>query len=123
MLKETSKGHAIVVKYIKDPPAPGEDPLDDYYPMLPEWLLKLHLKNLIEGVIGWRWLRHENILPFVGIVLTTSARISIASEFMENGNIMDFIRKNQDYNRVDLVGQVRMVSLCCIDHLDSSLAQ
>ena len=49
--------------------------------------------------------------------------ISIVSEFMENGNIMDFIRKNQDHNRMDLVSQVEMIPLCWIDHLNSLLAQ
>ena len=52
-----------------------------------------------------------------------SGPISIASEFMENGNIMVFIRKNQDYNRMDLVSGVKVTLLCYIDHLDSLLTQ
>ena len=56
-------------------------------------------------------------------MLTPSASISIASELMGNGNIMDFVSKNQDYNRVDLVSEVEATLLCYIDHLDSSLAQ
>ena len=31
---------------------------------------------------------------------------------MENGNIMDFVGKNQDYNRVDLVSEVGVISFC-----------
>ena len=42
---------------------------------------------------------------------------------MENGNIMDFVRKNRDYNRVKLVSEVEVILLCSIDHLDSSWAQ
>ena len=42
---------------------------------------------------------------------------------MESGNIMDFVRKNQDYNRVDLVSKVEVILLHCTDPLDSLLAQ
>ena len=62
-------------------------------------------------------------MPFVGVMFTPSTPISIASELMENGNITDFVRKNQDYNRVDLVSEVELMLLWCIDHLGSSLAQ
>ena len=89
----------------------------------PKRQLTPHPQYLVKEVIGWKWLQHQNILPFVGVMFTTSTPVSIASEFMENGNIMDFVRRNQDYNRVDLVSQVEMIPLCCIDHLNSSLAQ
>ena len=59
----------------------------------------------------------------MGVMLTPSAPISIASELMENGNITDFVRKNQDYNRVDLVSEVEVMLLWYIDHLGSSLVQ
>ena len=62
-------------------------------------------------------------MPFVGVMFTLSTPISIASEFMENGNIMDFVRKNQDYNRVDLVSEAEVILLHCTDPLDSLLAQ
>ena len=92
-------------------------------PRTPTRLLTLHPQYLVEEVVGWKWLRHENILPFVGVMLAPPTPIAIASEFMEHGNIVDFIRKNQDYNRVDLVSQVRMTSLYCIDRSGSSSAQ
>ena len=31
---------------------------------------------------------------------------------MGKGNIMDFVRKNQDYNRVDLVSEAEVMLLC-----------
>ena len=61
-------------------------------------------KLLIREVVGWRWLKHENILPFVGVMFTPPL-ISIVSALMENGNIMDFIKKNQTYNRLSLVSE------------------
>lgn len=55
-------------------------------------------------MVGWRWLEHENILPFVGVMFTPPL-ISIVSALMEYGNIMDFIKKNQTYNRLSLVSE------------------
>lgn len=82
-----------------------------------------HLQLLVKEVVGWKWLRHQNVLPFVGVTFTSSTPISIVSEMMENGNITDFVRENQDYNRVKLVSEAEVIPLCCIDHLESSLAQ
>ena len=81
-------------------------------------LLTLHLQLLVREVIGWKWLRHENILPFIGVMFTPP-HISIASEHMDNGNITQFIRANRDYNRLGLVSEGRMIFLSRIDCLDS----
>ena len=59
----------------------------------------------------------------MGVMFTPSALISIASELMENGNITDFVRKNQDYNRVDLVSEVEVRLFWCVDYSGSSLVQ
>jgi len=39
---------------------------------------------------------------------------------MENGNIMDFIKVNQDYNRLHLVSEGKATFFCHIDRLGSS---
>ena len=59
-------------------------------------------KLLAREVVGWKWLRHENILPFVGIVFTPPL-VSIVSEQMKNGNIMNFVRSHPKCNRIRLV--------------------
>ena len=56
-------------------------------------------------------------MPFVGVMFEPS--ISIVSERMNNGNIMDFVKVNQDYNRLRLVSEGRVTFFCHIDHLDS----
>jgi len=81
-------------------------------------LLKIHPQLLIQEVIVWKWLRHENILPFIGVMFAPSP-ISIVSERMENGNIMEFTEVNQDYNRLRLVSEGRIISLCHTDRLGS----
>ena len=68
--------------------------------------LRLGRKLLIEEVVGWKWARHENILPFVGVVLKPPL-FSIISERMENGNIMNFIEAHPSYNRLRLVSEGR----------------
>ena len=60
-------------------------------------------QRLAKEVVGWKWLRHENILPFVGVTLTPST-FSVVSAWMENGNIMSFIKVTPDQNPFTLVG-------------------
>ena len=59
-------------------------------------------KRLIKEVVGWKWLQHENILPFIGVTLAPPL-FSIVSERMENGNIMGFVEAHPDHNRLHLV--------------------
>jgi len=66
--------------------------------------LTLDDRLLVKEVVGWKWLRHENILPFIGVSLEPP-RCSIISERMENGNIMNFIEVHPNYNRLRLVSE------------------
>ena len=66
--------------------------------------LILDLKLLVKEVVGWKWLQHENILPFIGVALTPPF-FSIISEWMENGDITRFTRTHPNYNRLCLVSK------------------
>ena len=68
------------------------------------WNLIQGHKLLVEEVVGWKWLQHENILPFVGVILTPPS-FSIISEWMENGDVIHFTRIHPDYNRLRLVSE------------------
>jgi len=69
------------------------------------------LQLLVEEVVGWKWLQHENILPFLGVSLEPPFFL-IISEQMENGNIINFIGAHPDFNRLHLVNEeVRMLIL------------
>ena len=48
-------------------------------------------KLLAREVVGWKWLQHENILPFVGV----TPEFAIVSDLMEHGNVMEFIETHQ----------------------------
>ena len=58
---------------------------------------------LAREVVVWKWLEHDNILPFVGV----THEFAIVSDFMENGNIMMFIAEHPGYDRLHLVSEVR----------------
>ena len=59
-------------------------------------------QRLVKEVVGWAWLRHENIVPFIGIA-TQPTRFSIVSEWIPNGDIMSFFARNPGQNLFPLV--------------------
>jgi len=54
-----------------------------------------------EGV-AWKHLRHPNILPLIGVTVSNQ-RFAMVSVWMENGNINEFVGKDQHVNRIELV--------------------
>ncbi|KAF9649103.1 hypothetical protein BDM02DRAFT_3167185 [Thelephora ganbajun] len=55
--------------------------------------------------VAWRHLRHPNILPLLGVT-TSEHRLAMVSEWMENGNINQFIEKDRHVNRTMLLVDV-----------------
>ena len=53
----------------------------------------------------WRRLSHPNVLPVLGVALTQSP-LCIVSEWMVNGNIIDFTSSHPEVNRLRLVRSV-----------------
>jgi len=64
-------------------------------------------KLLAREVVGWKWLQHENILPFVGV----TPELAIVSDLMEHGNIMEFTKKHPRHNHFHLVSKSRICSI------------
>jgi serine/threonine protein kinase len=54
-----------------------------------------------EGV-AWKHLRHPNVLPLLGVTVSEH-RFAMVSEWMENGNINEFVGKYRHVNRIMLV--------------------
>ena len=54
-----------------------------------------------EGV-AWKHLRHQNILPLLGVTVSEH-RFAMVSEWMENGNINEFVERDRHVNRTELV--------------------
>ena len=53
-------------------------------------------------VVAWRTFRHPNVLPLLGATMAEN-RFVMVSEWMEKGNINEFLRANVDADRLGLV--------------------
>ncbi|KAF9780780.1 kinase-like domain-containing protein [Thelephora terrestris] len=62
-------------------------------------------KMFYKEVITWKNLRHPNVLPLLGVVMTEN-KFAMISEWMTNGNINQFVRARRDANRFQLVTDV-----------------
>ena len=50
----------------------------------------------------WKFLRHPNVLPLLGVTMTEN-RFVMVSEWMVKGNINQFVKANIDTDRLGLV--------------------
>ena len=60
------------------------------------------MQRFCKEVITWKALRHPNVLPLLGVVVTGN-QFAMVSEWMTNGNINQFVKAHQDANRFELV--------------------
>ena len=61
-------------------------------------------KQLCREVLVWKRLSHPNILPLLGVSVSKDPQyFRIISEWMPNGNVMEYIRSNPQINRLRLV--------------------
>ena len=65
----------------------------------------------------WKTLRHPNVLPLLGVTVTENPhRFVMVSEWMENGNVNEFVKAHPDVNQPELVRfSFRFLSLLEID--------
>ena len=62
-------------------------------------------QRLCREIIAWKHLSHPNILPLLGISMSQDPLcFHILSEWMSNGNVMQYARSNPGANRLRLVG-------------------
>ena len=59
-------------------------------------------QRLFQEIVIWRRLSHPNILPMLG-VSPKLFPLCVITEWMVDGNIMDFTSKNPEVNRLRLV--------------------
>ena len=116
----TFEGRCVAVKALKIPYAESIESVRKVSGLFlspSKGLFTLDHKLLVKEVVGWKWVRHENVLPFIGVSLNPPL-FSIISERMENGNIMNFIKAHPNYNRLRLVSEGRHIFSYPIDRLD-----
>ena len=59
------------------------------------------MQRFCKEIVAWRMLRHPNVLPLVGVTMTENRFVTV-SEWMQNGNITQFL-ENGNANRLELV--------------------
>ena len=61
-------------------------------------------QRLCREVLIWKRLSHPNILPLLGVSVSKNPQyFRIISEWMPNGNVIEYIRSNPEANRLRLV--------------------
>ncbi|KAJ7875985.1 kinase-like domain-containing protein [Mycena leptocephala] len=65
------------------------------------------LKEFGREALIWRQLHHPNLLPFFGLYYLEN-RLCLVSPWMENGNVMEFLRKDPDTDRLSLILDVAL---------------
>jgi len=67
-----------------------------------EWTRSDSNQRFYREVIGWKYVSHPNVLPFLGISETLFP-FCIITPWLPNGNIVEYIRQHQGVNRLQLV--------------------
>ena len=60
------------------------------------------MQRFCKQVVAWKALRHPNVLSLTGVTMADN-RFVMASEWMKNGNIIDFLKDKLDADRLELV--------------------
>ena len=59
-------------------------------------------QRFCKAIVAWGGLRHPNVLPLLGVTMA-GHRFVMVSEWMEYGNINEFVKEHPDKNRPRLV--------------------
>ena len=53
----------------------------------------------------WMWLTHPNIVPFLGVASQDIFPFCLVSMWMENGNVLEYVKRHPRVNPFKLVSQ------------------
>lgn len=67
-------------------------------------------QRFCKEVVTWKALHHPNVMPLLGVTMTET-QFMMASEWVDNGNINEFVKADANVNRLELV--------CCVPKLFS----
>jgi len=68
-----------------------------------ELIIAVIAQTFCKEVVTWKSLHHPNVLPLLGV--TMGERLfAMVSEWMVNGNIVEFVKAHREANRFKLVG-------------------
>jgi len=61
----------------------------------------------------WKTLRHPNVLPLLGVIMSEN-QFAMISDWMASGNINDFVKACPGANLLELVGVSFTISPCLL---------
>ncbi|KAH7345419.1 WD40-repeat-containing domain protein [Rhizoctonia solani] len=64
------------------------------------------LKRSVREIYFWSRMKHENIHQLMGVIMFKGDSLGMVSEWMENGNLHEYMRKNSGVNKHQLCIQV-----------------
>ena len=104
----------VVARVFNAMPVEGSGKLSKVSGLISEMIVQgtyvTFIQRFAREVVGWKWLRHENILPFIGVV-SIPPRIPIAIVSTFGGSITGFMKANPEQNPFILVGILCFVSI------------
>ena len=109
--RATYKGQPVVAKVLKTTPMDNLEKVHEVSGVVyaqSHDMLTPHFQRIVKEVVGWKWLHHENVLPFVGVT-SIPLSFSMVSTWMENGDIMKFLKTTPNQNPFSLVGTSHLV--------------
>ena len=75
---------------------------ESYSTCTPTYVGTTGLQSFCREGVAWKHLRHPNVLPLLGVTVS-EYRFAMVFEWMENGNIIDFVGKDKYVNPTKLV--------------------
>lgn len=63
------------------------------------------MQRFCKEVVVWRFLRHPNILPLVGVMMSKNL-FAMVSDWMANGDINSFVEAHPEVDRLRLVSSL-----------------
>ena len=100
-------GEKVCVKGLRTYAQGNDDTIKKVCPLvIRHWdasLKHLDRQKFYEEVVVWKRLQHPNIVPCLGVPTGKRPPFEIVCSWMENGKITDYVGKNPDVDRINLV--------------------
>jgi hypothetical protein len=71
--------------------------------------------------VRWNTLGHPNVLSLLGVMMSNN-HLAMASEWMVNGNVNEYVKKHRNANPFELVGLILLLVSLLADDRSTSIA-